>query len=113
MREYFERVRPQLCISEPAREAIDFVINPPLTRDLLPYQLPLRIASRAAVATIPRHLRELAGLDGPRAIDAVTVAAVRPAAAALTLPLLRDAPALFLRTQEFRAAAGAADARAA
>jgi uncharacterized protein (DUF2236 family) len=113
MRDYFESVRPQLCISESAREAIDFVINPPLTRDLLPYQLPLRIASRAAVATIPRHLRELAGLDGPRAIDAVTVAAVRPAAAALTLPLLRDAPALFLRTREFRAAAAAAEARAA
>ena len=113
MRSYFASVRPQLCISSSAREAIDFVVNPPLTLDLLPYQLPLRVVSRAALATVPRDLRELAGLDGPRALDAVTVAAVRPAAAALTLPLLRDAPALFLRTQEYRAAAAAAQARAA
>ena len=95
-REYFESVRPQLCISAAARDAIDFVVRPPLTRELLPLQVPLRIAARAAIATIPRHLRALAGLEGPRPLDAMTVAAVRPAAAALTLPLLRDAPALVL-----------------
>jgi uncharacterized protein (DUF2236 family) len=96
MRDYFEVVRPQLCISEHARAAIDFVVHPPLTRELLPLQVPLRIVARAAIATVPRHLRALAGIEGPRSVDAVTVAAVRPAAAALTLPLLRDAPGLVL-----------------
>jgi hypothetical protein len=83
-------------MSEAAREAIQFVLNPPLTRELLPYQVPIRLVARAAVATVPRDLRRLMGIDQPRAFDAVTVAAVRPAAAMLTLPLLRDAPSLAL-----------------
>lgn len=98
-REYFEQVRPQLCVSEQARGAIDFVLDPPLTRDLLHLQVPLRIVSRAALAITPRDLRRMAGIDGPRPIDGLTVAAVRPAAAALTLPLLRDAPRLVLGSQ--------------
>jgi uncharacterized protein (DUF2236 family) len=113
MRAYFDGVRPELRMSAWAREAIDFVINPPLTRELLPYQVPLRVVSRAAVAIVPRDLRELAGIDGSRALDAVAVAAVWPAAIALTLPVVREAPALFLGTQEYRAAAAAAEARAA
>jgi hypothetical protein len=72
------------------------VLNPPLTRELLPYQVPVRLVARAALATVPRDLRKLAGIDRPRALDAVTVAAVRPAAAMLTLPLLREAPSLAL-----------------
>jgi len=96
MRDYFEAVLPQLCVTAAAREAIDFVLHPPLTRELLPLQIPLRVASQAAVAIVPRHLRALAGIDHPGAFDALTVAAVRPAAAALRLPLLRDAPGLVL-----------------
>jgi len=95
-REYFESVRSRLCISEAAREAIDFVLHPPLTRDLLALQVPLRITSAAALATVPRHLRAMAGIDRPSLLDGVTVAAVRPAAAAIALPVLRDAPALVL-----------------
>jgi uncharacterized protein (DUF2236 family) len=106
-REYFASVRPRLCISEPAREAISFVLSPPLTRDLLPFQIPLRLVARAALATVPRDLRRLAGIDRARALDAATVAAVRPAAALLTLPLLRDAPSLVLG-RETRAVALAA-----
>ncbi|MFL5779942.1 MAG: oxygenase MpaB family protein [Thermoleophilaceae bacterium] len=106
-REYFASVRRRLCISEPAREAISFVLNPPLTRDLLPFQIPLRLVARAALATVPRDLRRLAGIDQPRALDAATRAAVRPAAALLKLPLLRDAPSLVLG-RETRAVALAA-----
>ncbi|HWH43868.1 MAG TPA: oxygenase MpaB family protein [Thermoleophilaceae bacterium] len=95
-RDYFEAVRPQLCVSEQARDAIAFVLDPPLTRELLAYQVPLRILSRAALATVPRHLRAMAGLERPGVVDAVTVTAVRPAARALTLPLLRDSLSLVL-----------------
>ena len=95
-RDYFASVRSQLCISQPARQAIDFVLRPPLTRDLLPFLIPIRLLARAALATVPRDLRRLAGIDQPRALDAATVVAVRPAAALLTLPLLRDAPSLVL-----------------
>jgi hypothetical protein len=38
----------------------------------------------------------MAGIDRPSLIDGVTVAAVRPAAAAIALPVLRDTPALVL-----------------
>jgi uncharacterized protein (DUF2236 family) len=95
-RAYWEEVRPQLCISEPAREAIDFVLHPPMTRELMPLQVPLRVASSAALAIVPAHLRAMAGIERPALLHTATVAAVRPAAAALALPLLRDAPGLVL-----------------
>jgi uncharacterized protein (DUF2236 family) len=96
MREYFDRVRPQLCVSQSTHDAIGFVLNPPLTRELLPLQVPLRITAAAAVATVPRDLRRLAGIGQPRLVDGLLRAAVPPAAAALRLPLLRDAPSLVL-----------------
>ena len=96
MREYFAAVRPQLCVSDSTRDAIDFVLNPPLTRELIPLQVPLRVTAAAAVAIVPRDLRRLAGIGQPRLVDGLLRAAVPPAAAALRLPLLRDAPSLVL-----------------
>jgi uncharacterized protein (DUF2236 family) len=98
-RDYFDEVRPRLCVSESARAAIDFVLHPPMTRELIPLQVPLRITASAAVAITPRHLRVMAGIDRSRAVDNLTVAAVRPAAAALGLPLLREAPAMVVGRQ--------------
>jgi uncharacterized protein (DUF2236 family) len=98
-RDYFDAVRPRLCVSEDARRAIDFVLHPPLTRELLALQVPLRVTAAAALAITPRHLRAMAGIDRPRPLDALTVAAVRPAAAALGLPLLRQAPAVVVGRQ--------------
>ena len=94
MRAYFDAVRPQLCVSESTRQAIDFVLNPPLTRELLPLQVPIRVTAAAAVAIVPRDLRRLAGIGQPRLVDGLMRAAVPPAAAALRLPLLREAPSL-------------------
>ena len=96
MRAYFADVRPQLCVSDSTRDAIGFVLNPPLTRELIPLQVPLRVTAAAAVATMPRDLRRLAGIAQPRLVDGLLRAAVPPAAAALRLPLLRDAPSLVL-----------------
>jgi uncharacterized protein (DUF2236 family) len=98
-REYFEAVRPRLCVSESARAAIDFVLHPPMTRELLPLQVPLRVTAAAAVAIVPRNLRLMAGIDHSRTRDTLTVAAVRPAAAALGLPVLRAAPAMVVGRQ--------------
>ena len=96
MRDYFAGVRPQLCVSDSTRDAIGFVLNPPLTRELLPLQVPLRITAAAAVAIVPRDLRRLAGIAQPRVVDGLLRATVPPAAATLRLPLLRDAPSLVL-----------------
>lgn len=99
MREYFAGIRSQLCVSDYTRDAIEFVLNPPLTRDLIPLQVPLRITAAAAVAITPRDLRKLAGIGQPRIVDGLLRAGVPPAAAALRLPLLRDAPGLVLGAQ--------------
>jgi uncharacterized protein (DUF2236 family) len=86
MRAYFASVRPRLCVSEPARDAIDFVLRPPLTRELLPVQAPLRVFAAAAHALVPRDLRRLAGIDRPRALDVAAIAAARPWLTAMRLP---------------------------
>jgi uncharacterized protein (DUF2236 family) len=96
MREYFARMRPRLCVSQASREAIDFVVRASLDRQLLAYQPALRVYASAAVAIVPRDLRKLAGIDRWRVFDDVTVAAMRPALAALTLPGIRRAPAMLL-----------------
>lgn len=78
MREYFAGVRPHLCVSDAARDAISFVSSPPVTRELLAYQLPLRVFANAAVALVPRDLRRLAGIDRPAAADVAAIAMARP-----------------------------------
>lgn len=91
-RAYFEAIRPQLCLSEHSRKAINFVLHPPVERETLPLQGPLRMFASAALALIPRHLRIMAGINRPLWQDAVALAAVRPWGTALTLPGVRDLP---------------------
>lgn len=116
MRVYFESMRPKLCVSAASRDAIDFVVKPSADRQLLALQAPLRVYASAAVAIVPKHLRQLAGIDRPRVLDDMTVAAMRPALAALTLPGVRRAPSLLLggdvaalaeRRRDLRSAAAA------
>jgi uncharacterized protein (DUF2236 family) len=90
VRAYFARVRPSLCVSAPAREAIMFVAAPPLTPQLAPYWVPLRILGRAAVALVPRDLRRLAGLEAGAAGNAAAYAQVHAMARVLALPLARE-----------------------
>jgi uncharacterized protein (DUF2236 family) len=96
MRDYFVSVQPQLCLSDSARDAIDFVLDPPRTAELLPYLLPLRVLSRAAVAITPAELRRMAGLGTSAPGNAASWLAVRAAAAALELPLARQLPGLVI-----------------
>src|SRR4051812_31462584 len=86
MREYFASVRGQLCVSASARDAMAFVLHPPLTRELLAFQAPLRVFAGAAHALVPGDLRRLAGIDRPRALDMAAIAAARPWLAAMRLP---------------------------
>jgi uncharacterized protein (DUF2236 family) len=86
MRQYFASMDSQLCMSPDARAAIDFVLNPPLTRELLVHQLPIRLFARAALALMPRHVRSMAGLQGSRLIDAAAISALRPIVASIAIP---------------------------
>ena len=110
MHDYFASVRPQLCVSDSARDAIDFVVNPPRTAELLPYLVPLRVLSRAAVAITPADLRRMAGLGASAPGNAASWLAVRAAAAALELPLARELPGLVIGKRTTQVARRAAPA---
>ena len=91
VRSYFSSVRPELRMSDAARDAIHFVLQPPLSsRELLPLQLPMRALASAALALVPRDLRRLAGIDRSPLLDAAAIAAARPLVMALGLPVGRD-----------------------
>lgn len=96
MREYFASVRPQLCVSDAARDAISFVASPPVTRELLPYQVPLRVFANAAVALVPRDLRRLAGIDRPAGADVAALAMARPWLELMRTPVGRAVNALVI-----------------
>lgn len=113
MRDYFESMRPRLCVSAASREAIDYVVSLTVNRGMPAFQVPLWMYAQAAVATVPRHLRQLAGIDRPRAFDRATVAAMRPALAALTLPGVRRAPSLLMGGEVSSLASRARDLRRA
>jgi uncharacterized protein (DUF2236 family) len=113
-RAYFERMRPGLCVTDGAVDAIRLCVAPPLTRELLPYQGALRTMGVAAVAITPRHLRRMAGIGRAKATYAAAGAATRLAGVAMRAPGLRrtGAPLVGARTLSLPRAAGAA-ARAA
>ena len=104
MHDYFASVQPQLCLSDSARDAIDFVVDPPRTAQLLPYLVPLRVLSRAAVAITPAELRRMAGLSASAPGNAASWLAVRAAAAALELPFARELPGLVIGKRTTRVA---------
>lgn len=91
-RAYFADVRPQLCLSEHSRRAINFVINPPLHRETFHLQGPIRLFGAAAVATVPGHLRAMAGIERPWAVDAAAITAVRRTLKVMLLPGVRELP---------------------
>ncbi len=65
-RDFFEYMRPNLCVSESSRDAIELVVDPPLIRELVPHQVSLRMMASAAVAITPRYMRRMAGIDRNR-----------------------------------------------
>jgi uncharacterized protein (DUF2236 family) len=67
-RHFFEFMRPGLCVSEASRNAIGLVVDPPLTRELMPHQASLRMMASAAVAITPRYMRRMAGIDRARLV---------------------------------------------
>jgi uncharacterized protein (DUF2236 family) len=88
VREYFASMRPCLCVSEPARAIMHSLLPPPLSWELAPFAPLLPLMAAATVATIPRHLRRLGGLDQPAVVEAGVRPLTRVTTAALTLPVL-------------------------
>ena len=90
MTAYFRRMRDELAMSDDARDAIGFVVNPRPTRETLPYFGALAVYGNAARALVPREVRRLAGIDRSPALDVPAIAAARPLLAASRMPGLRD-----------------------
>jgi uncharacterized protein (DUF2236 family) len=67
-RDFFDYMRPSLCVSEASQDAIHLVVDPPKTRELLPHQASLRMMASAAVAITPRYMRRMAGIERSRLV---------------------------------------------
>jgi uncharacterized protein (DUF2236 family) len=78
-REFFEYMRPGLCVSEASRDAIELVVHPPMTRELLPHQVSLRMMASAAVAITPGYMRRMAGIERSRLVYFGAAAGTRAA----------------------------------
>lgn len=76
VREYFAAVRPRLCTSERANEAMHYLLRMPVTRGRLQLAAGSRLIAPLAIASLPGWMRELGGFDQP----AVTDTAVTPLA---------------------------------
>ncbi|MDT3397268.1 oxygenase MpaB family protein [Streptomyces sp. B1866] len=83
VREYFERMRPQLVGSEMARNAMNHLLD---SKVMLPdLRWPVRLVAEvisafidtATLATMPRWMRDMAGLPQSRLVDALIVPVMR------------------------------------
>jgi uncharacterized protein (DUF2236 family) len=88
VRDYFESMRPCLCVSEHAQAIMLSLLPPPVPWELAPFVPLLPVLAAATVATIPRHMRRLGGFDQPAVVDAGVRPLTRITMAALTLPVL-------------------------
>ena len=77
VRDYFERMRPQLVGSAVARSTMDHLLHaevmlPPTPALLRPITWTVaRVLRAATIATMPHWMRELGGLRQPRLVDAL------------------------------------------
>ncbi|GGF52390.1 hypothetical protein GCM10011519_27960 [Marmoricola endophyticus] len=88
VRAYFEDYRPRLVTTEPALRLMDFLLD--LQSHLLPQVLPgplprigNALVRHATIATMPRWMRPLVGVEQSPAVDAAAIAATRTAMSAL------------------------------
>lgn len=109
-RAYFESVRTELCCSEYSRDAIELCVSPPMMRELLPYQLPLRVMGAAAVAITPQHLRRMAGIERSAPTYVMAGAAARAAGIMMRAPMFQRAAAGAIGRRTFSLPAAAQEA---
>lgn len=96
VRAYYERMRPRLCLSDSARTLIHYFLHSQRSVAGNGLWLGSHLMAASTLATIPRWMRRLAGIDQPAWMDAAIVlptrAAVRfgaqPAVARATLKAL-------------------------
>jgi uncharacterized protein (DUF2236 family) len=88
VREYFAAMRPRMCVSEGARETIDWLLKP-ASSELRLLKPVFVLLARAAAATLPRYLRVLGSFDRSRIVDCTIAPVIRAASRVMTIRLLR------------------------
>ncbi|WP_410874491.1 oxygenase MpaB family protein [Nocardia sp. A7] len=68
VRAYFARVRPQLCVTERAVQAMHYLLWTPPNKGLA-FAIGARLLSLATIPTLPRWMRKLGRFDLPRIVD--------------------------------------------
>ncbi|ALG85082.1 oxygenase MpaB family protein [Gordonia phthalatica] len=82
VRDYFDRVRPTLCVSERARRGMHYLLYTPSSRGGRLW-LTSRLVAPAAIASLPRWMRELGGFELPIGVSAAYRPMVRAAVASI------------------------------
>ena len=78
--DYFERIRPQLAVTEPAAAGLRAIARPPMpiwVRLLTPARPAWATLAGLGVAALPPWARKMYGLPGVRTTDAATTAALK------------------------------------
>ena len=76
VRQYFAEVRDRLCTSERADRAMRYLLWTPRSKGPRLWA-GSRLLAPAAIATLPKWMRDLGGFDQPAALDAAVVPAAR------------------------------------
>lgn len=82
VREYFERVRPTLCVSERARRGMHYLLFTPSSRGFKLW-LGSRLVAPAAISTLPRWMRKLGGFELPSGVETAQKPLVRAAVSSI------------------------------
>lgn len=79
VRQYYEAVKPRLCVSDKARTLIHYFLHSDRSIAGPGLWLGSHLMATSTISTIPRWMRKLGGFDQPALLDALIVPATRAA----------------------------------
>ncbi|WP_233463746.1 oxygenase MpaB family protein [Nocardia gipuzkoensis] len=102
VRAYFAKVRPTLCTSERAAEAMHYLLRTPASNAGMTLWGSSRLMAPAVIATLPKWMRQLGEFNQPAALDATVKPVMRAAMSTAAKPaiLKRILPILGPRTAQ-------------
>ncbi len=91
VREYFAAMRPQLCTSERAQQAMHYLLHTPRSRGKFRLWAGSRLLAPAVIATLPQWMRDMGDFDQPALVDRGYRPLVRMASRVASTPSLEVA----------------------
>ncbi|NMO02508.1 DUF2236 domain-containing protein [Gordonia sp. TBRC 11910] len=90
VREYFARVRPQLCTSQVALRGMHYLLRTDYDLGGARFWLASRALAPISIATLPKWMRQAGGFDQSAALDRVATLAARIGVAATRNPIVAE-----------------------